>query len=48
MEDILTKEHPMETAKEEVMRILESLPEDASAGTHPYRIYVRQAIASGA
>jgi len=37
----------METAKEEVRRILESLPEDATLEDIQYRIYVRQAIASG-
>ncbi len=37
----------MQTAKEEVRRILESLPEDATLEDIQYRIYVRQAIASG-
>ncbi len=37
----------METAKHEVRRILESLPEDATLEDIQYRIYVRQAIASG-
>jgi len=37
----------METAKEEVRRILEALPEDATLEDIQYRIYVRQAIASG-
>jgi len=37
----------METAKEEVHRILESLPEDATLEDIQYQIYVRQAIASG-
>lgn len=37
----------METAKEEVRRILESLPEDATLEDIQYRIYVRQAITSG-
>ena len=37
----------METAKEEVRRILESLPDDATLDDIQYRIYVRQAIAAG-
>ena len=37
----------METAKEEVRRILESLPDDATFEDIQYRIYVRQAIAAG-
>ena len=37
----------METAKEEVRRILDSLPDDASLEEIQYRIYVRQAIAAG-
>lgn len=37
----------METAKEEVRRILESLPDDASLEDIQYRIYVCQAIAAG-
>ena len=37
----------METAKDEVRRILESLSEDATLEDIQYRIYVRQAIASG-
>ena len=37
----------METAKEEVRRILDSLPDDASLEDIQYRIYVRQAIAAG-
>ena len=37
----------METAKEEVRRILESLPDDATLEDIQYRIYVRQAIAAG-
>jgi len=37
----------METAKEEVQRILDSLPHDASLEDIQYRIYVRQAIAAG-
>jgi len=37
----------MEPAKDEVRRILESLPEDATLEDIQYRIYVRQAIASG-
>lgn len=37
----------METAKEEVQRILDSLPDDASLEDIQYRIYVRQAIAAG-
>jgi predicted transcriptional regulator len=37
----------METAKDEVLRILESLPEDATLEDIQYRIYVRQAITSG-
>ena len=37
----------METAKEEVRRILESLPDDATLEDIQYRIYVRQAITAG-
>ena len=37
----------METAKEEVQRILDSLPDDATLEDVQYRIYVRQAIAAG-
>ncbi|HEY7318451.1 MAG TPA: hypothetical protein VIE89_12820 [Candidatus Binatia bacterium] len=37
----------METAKEEVRRILDSLPDDATLEDIQYRIYVRQAIAAG-
>jgi len=37
----------METAKEEVRRILDSLPDDATLEDVQYRIYVRQAIAAG-
>ena len=37
----------MDTAKEEVRRILESLPDDATLKDIQYRIYVRQAIAAG-
>ena len=37
----------METAKEEVRRILDSLPDDATMEDVQYRIYVRQAIAAG-
>jgi len=37
----------METAKEEVRRILESLPDDATLEDIQYRINVRQAIAAG-
>ena len=37
----------METAKDEVRRILESLSEDATLEDIQYQIYVRQAIASG-
>lgn len=37
----------METAKEEVRRILESLPDDATLDDMQYRIYLRQAIAAG-
>jgi predicted transcriptional regulator len=37
----------METAKEEVRRMLESLPDDATLEDIQYRIYVRQAIAAG-
>ena len=37
----------METAKEEVQRILNSLPDDATLEDIQYRIYVRQAIATG-
>jgi predicted transcriptional regulator len=37
----------MESAKEEVRRILESLPDDATLEDIQYRIYVRQAIAAG-
>jgi predicted transcriptional regulator len=41
------KECSMETAKEEVRRILDSLPDDATLEDIQYRIYVRQAIAAG-
>ena len=37
----------MDTAKEEVRRILESLPDDATLEDIQYRIYVRQATAAG-
>lgn len=37
----------METAKEEVRRILDSLPDDATLEDIQYRIYVRQAITAG-
>jgi predicted transcriptional regulator len=37
----------METAKDEVQRVLASLPEGATLEDIQYRIYVRQAIASG-
>jgi len=37
----------METAKQEVRRILDSLPDDATLEDIQYRIYVRQAIAAG-
>ena len=37
----------MDTAKEEVRRMLESLPDDATLEDIQYRIYVRQAIAAG-
>lgn len=37
----------METAKDEVRRILDALPEDASLEEIQYRIYVRQAIDVG-
>jgi hypothetical protein len=37
----------METAKEEVRRILDSLPDDATLEDIQHRIYVRQAIAAG-
>jgi len=37
----------MNAAKEEVMRILESLPEDASLDDIQYHIYVRQKIDRG-
>ena len=37
----------METAKEEVQRILKALPDDATLEDIQYRIYVRQAIAAG-
>ena len=37
----------METAKEEVRRILDLLPDDATLEDIQYRIYVRQAIAAG-
>ena len=37
----------METAKEEVRRILDSLPDDATLEDIQYLIYVRQAIAAG-
>ena len=37
----------MNAAKEEVMRILEGLPEDASFDDIQYHIYVRQKIEHG-
>ena len=37
----------METAKEEVRRILDALPDDATLEDIQYRIYVRQAVAAG-
>ena len=37
----------MNAAKEEVMRILESLPENASLEDIQYHIYVQQAIQRG-
>ena len=37
----------MDIAKEEVRRMLESLPDDATLEDIQYRIYVRQAIAAG-
>ena len=37
----------MDTAKEEVRHILDSLPDDASLEDIQYRIYVRQAITAG-
>lgn len=37
----------MEAAKEEVRRILDSLPDDATLEDVQYRIYVRQAIVAG-
>ena len=37
----------METAKEQVQRILEKLPEDASLEDIQYHIYVRQKIEQG-
>jgi len=37
----------METAKEEVRRILDLLPDDATLEDIQYRIYVRQAITAG-
>ena len=37
----------MDTAKDEVRHILDSLPEDATLEDIQYRIYVRQAIAAG-
>ena len=37
----------MKAAKEEVMRILERLPEDASFDDIQYHIYVRQKIEHG-
>jgi predicted transcriptional regulator len=37
----------METPKQEVQQILNSLPEDATLEDIQYQIYVRQAIAEG-
>lgn len=37
----------METAKEQVQKILETLPEDASLEDIQYHIYVRQKIQQG-
>jgi len=41
------KGDPMETPKQEVQEILDSLPEDATLDEIQYRIYVRQAIDRG-
>lgn len=37
----------METAKEEIRRILNALPDDTTLEEIQYRIYVRQAITAG-
>lgn len=37
----------MQTAKDEVRHILDSLPDDASLEDIQHRIYIRQAIAAG-
>lgn len=37
----------METAKDEVRRILDSLPDESTLEEIQYRIYVRQAIDAG-
>lgn len=37
----------MESAKEEVRRILESLPDESTLEDIQYRIYVRQAVQAG-
>ena len=37
----------MKTAKEEVLELLDQLPEDASLEDIQYRIYVRQKIQNG-
>jgi len=41
------KEFRMDTAKDEVRHILDSLPEDATLEDIQYRIYVRQSIDAG-
>jgi len=43
----VAEESKMETAKDEVRRILDSLPDDATLEEIQYRIYVRQAIDAG-
>ena|SRR5579862_2891017 len=43
----VAEEPKMETAKDEVRRILDALPDDATLEDIQYRLYVRQAIDAG-
>ena len=45
--DIYSEEVKMRTAKEEVRKMLDQLPDDASFEDIQYHIYVREKIASG-
>jgi predicted transcriptional regulator len=44
---ILSKEEKMRTAKEEVRRMLEQIPDDATFEDIQYHIYVREKIERG-